>query len=73
MENGFVDPRQKRQIHEENDVPNLLAVPRHADVLEGAAEPEVESDGDRCMETRRAPVLVTSSATWRRQLAKWST
>jgi hypothetical protein len=67
-EAGYAEERVKRQNHEQNQVAELLKVPRYADLLEDN-DADMNGDGEELSESRSA--LVKSCEGWRKEMAKW--
>ncbi|KAJ3979012.1 hypothetical protein F5890DRAFT_1645677 [Lentinula detonsa] len=68
LKEGTREKRAGRQNHSQEDLAELIQVPRYAAAVEGVTgeiEDKDEDDGKPCS------VLVNSSAAWRRVLAAW--
>ncbi|EJD32807.1 hypothetical protein AURDEDRAFT_178096 [Auricularia subglabra TFB-10046 SS5] len=73
MKHGLVEKRTGRKNHKESRVEQLLAVPRYAEALDGdilAASGDTNGTGEDSESVRKS-TLVTSSAAWRREVARW--
>ncbi|KAJ6615716.1 hypothetical protein B0H10DRAFT_2435314 [Mycena sp. CBHHK59/15] len=62
LQEGLIDERKPRNVHEANKAASLISVPRYSDVLETA-------DGDGEEETQLK--LVKSAVSWRADVSKW--
>lgn len=59
--------RDKRKIHDEASVTDLLAVPRYTDLL----EEEPHASGDEEGLSKRQSALIKSREGWRKEMGKW--
>ena len=71
MEVGFITDRTKRTNHDEIKVPELLAVPRYADLVEEDRSAGSSEEENEVRRPRAQSGLVRSRVGWRKEMKKW--